>query len=233
MAWQHRDRARLTGDGSDRSGGRDVHVTFFGKGPETPAAARDQIAAAGDESPEQVSWLRQTHSSDVLEALPGLAGPGDALITDLHDLALAVVTADCVPVLLAGAGGVAAVHAGWRGIVGGIVAAAVSRFDRPPLIAWVGPAISAQAYEVGPDVASQIAAASSDAVVRDGPRGRPHADLPRAVRWQLERAGVAEVRDVGLCTHGRGDLLHSYRREGADAGRNVTLVWSRPADEPG
>jgi YfiH family protein len=140
------------------------------------------------------------------------------------------VTADCVPVLLGGGSRIAAVHAGWRGIAAGIVGAALTRLGVPgrELIAWLGPAIGACCYEVGDEVAREVAAASGSAVVADGPRGRPHLDLAAAVAAQLRRGGVEQLRTVDRCTRCDDGRLWSYRREGPEAGRNVAFVWLRP-----
>jgi hypothetical protein len=179
------------------------------------------------------AWLRQVHSATVVAARPGENGPGDALVTDRPGLAVAVVTADCVPILLAVRGGrsagrIAAVHAGWRGLAGRVLPAALERLDADggDVIAWIGPAIGPCCYEVGPEVAAEVAAAvSGTPVSRPGPRGRPHLDLVAAATAQLREHGVAESRIVGACTRCRGDRLWSYRRHGADAGRNLAVIW--------
>ena len=234
-----------------------VQVAFLGKGvPE--AAPEDFGRAVGGLLPAGVeaAWVRQIHSADVVEARdPGTCGPGDALATRRPGLGLTVVTADCVPVLLAGrvwspqgaADGnghlepqVAAVHAGWRGVASRIVDRAVELFVRqgaePPLSAWIGPAISGEVYEVGPEVAEKVADASDPSVVSLGPEGsggsggsgsREHVDLRRAVEIQLRRFGVEDVRHVDRCTY-RDESLWSYRRDGDGAGRNFAIVWMEP-----
>lgn len=206
---------------SDRFG--DVRVVFAGTGwPSDRASAVAALLPEGVTS----AWLDQIHSADVHEVgAPGCAGTGDAIVTHRRDLAVAVVTADCVPVLLAGAGQVAAVHAGWRGVVAEVVPAAVARFSEVPKIAWIGPAISGEVYEVSEDVAAQVVLVSSSEVQLPGRRGRPHVDLRRAVEIQLERLGVDEIRHRSECTVGRPEILWSYRRQGAEAGRNYSLIW--------
>ncbi len=140
-----------------------------------------------------------------------------------------MVTADCVPVLLAGEGRIAAAHAGWRGIAAGIVGAVVDRLAVAParLHAWIGPSIGRCCYEVGDDVAARVAEASDPAVVLLGSRYRPHLDLGAAVESQLKAAGVARVSAVRHCTRCDPERLWSYRREGPAAGRNVSFVWLR------
>jgi YfiH family protein len=152
------------------------------------------------------------------------------LVTVAVGLALSVITADCVPVLLATAEGhLAAIHAGWRGIAGGIVPVAARELPRDgqQVRAWIGPAIGPCCYEVEGDVARAVAEASSaEAVVPGAGRdGRPHLDLRLAVRHQLEREGFPSPRRLGPCTRCHPEWLHSYRGSGPAAGRNVAFIW--------
>jgi copper oxidase (laccase) domain-containing protein len=120
-----------------------VEVVFTGRGP---AGERDEVLRRIEPAAPGVAWAKQIHSARVLPAVePGLQGEGDALTTRNADLALCVVTADCVPILLAGPGGLAAVHAGWRGIAGGVLPETLAGVEGPLLewTAWVGPAIGA------------------------------------------------------------------------------------------
>jgi len=212
-----------------------VEVRFVGRGPEL---SRDETLAAVEDEAPPVAALRQVHSARVVEvSAAGSAGEGDALVSSTPGLALSVITADCVPVLLAAGDRLAAVHAGWRGVVAGVVPAAVERLLAPhddggvpagsAVRAWVGPAIGPCCYEVGPEVAAQVVAASASDVASDGPAGRPHLDMQRAVVAQLARAGVVDVRVIGPCTRCHSELLWSYRRDGARAGRNIAFVWRR------
>ncbi len=202
---------------SDRRG--DVEVRFTGRGP---AGERQEILARVEPDAPPVAWAKQIHSATVLPAHPGHCGEGDALFGDAPDLALSVVTADCVPVLLAGPNGLAAVHAGWRGLVGGVISATLERLGGAD-IAWIGPTIGPCCYEVGEEVAEQFPA---EAVV-PGPADRPHLDLVAVARQQLK--GVEEVRIVAICTKCAADRLYSYRREGKGVGRNVAFIWKRSA----
>jgi YfiH family protein len=172
--------------------------------------------------------MRQVHGATVLAAHAGACGEGDALVTTEAGLALVVVTADCVPILLAGSDRVAAVHAGWRGLVAGVIAAALEKFDDPGrVVAWIGPAIGPCCYEVGEEVAAPVVARSAALVRSTGPRGRPHLDLPLAAAIELSRRGVAQVRRLAVCTACHPGTLESYRREGAAAGRNLSSIWLR------
>jgi YfiH family protein len=202
-----------------------VSVVFTGRGP---AGERGEVLRRIAPEAPGVAWAKQIHSATVLAAQePGLQGEGDAVVTSRDGLALCVVTADCVPILLAGPGGLAAVHAGWRGIASGIVGVTLSGLDGPAKAwtAWVGPAIGSCCYEVGPEVAEQVLAQSDPAVARPGPAGKPHLDLHAAVRHQLAAAGVGEVVCVPECTRCEDGKLWSYRREGKRAGRNCGFIW--------
>lgn len=204
-----------------------VEIYFGGKGPDLPHEATLRHVLPGGVEP---SWLRQIHSATVLDADPGNNGPGDALVTQRRDLALSVVTADCVPVLLASDRGLAAVHAGWRGLAQSILPVACRRLAGAsgPVKAWIGPTIGRCCYEVGDEVARRVCAASTSTVIRVGPRGRPHLDLVAAARVQLEQCGEIQVVSVDVCTFCEEARLWSYRREGRGAGRNVSAIWRSP-----
>jgi len=209
----------------------DVEVRFAGRGP---AGERAEVLERIEPDAPPLAWAKQIHSAVALPAQAGFCGEGDALYTEEPGLALSVITADCVPVLVAGPGGIAAIHAGWRGIVGGIIPAALERMKGRPAewIAWVGPAIGACCYEVGDEVAAQVVAASGPEVAIPGPAGpagKPHLDLPGAARLQLARAGVGDVVVLPRCTRCDEATLWSYRREGKQAGRDVGFIWRRSA----
>jgi YfiH family protein len=182
--------------------------------------------------------LRQVHSAEVRLAsdATGTEPPaGDALVTARRGTAMAILTADCVPILVVApeSGGAAAVHAGWRGTLAGVLSAAIVRLmqetgaDPASLVAGVGPAIRSCCYEVGEEVESAFLARdpSAAACFRRATPGRPTLDLVAANAAQAARVGIAGPRflDAGLCTRCRSDLFHSYRAEGPGAGRIVTL----------
>lgn len=159
---------------------------------------------------------------------------GDALLSAQPGLACAVRVADCVPILIADArsGAVCAVHAGWRGAVAGIAAAAVDALRARPgageLLAAVGPHISAASFEIGDEVAAQIeAAAPGHGVIVRSPGQKPHADLRRLVTWQLHRAGVEQVDQVMGCTVLDPARFFSFRRDGARSGRHLAAIVPR------
>ncbi len=228
--------ARMTADRSPtESGGywawtevaQGAAVVFSGRGPAGGRASREEILARITGRRRPLAWARQVHSVRVLPARPGKCGDGDALVSGVEDVALSIVTADCVPVLLAGPAGIAAAHAGWRGIAGGVVGATVAAMAGDPasFIAWIGPAIGSCCYETGPDVAQQVAAASDPAIITPGPAGRPHLDLQLAVRRQLQAAGLRQIQVLPLCTRCEAASLHSYRRDGKAAGRNHAFIF--------
>lgn len=206
----------------DRGAGARVCFTGAAAGGELPAAI-----TAAEGSGIAAAWLRQVHGRAVVEAgaRAGACGEGDALVSGVAGLALAVVTADCVPVLVAGSGRIAAVHAGWRGLVAGVLGAALDRLPGPAAarVAWLGPAIGPCCFEVGEEVAGALAASTSeDVVLRPAGAVRPRVDLWRAAAVQL--AGrVGEIRRLALCTRCSSAGLHSFRRDGERAGRN--LAW--------
>lgn len=211
-------------------GSSSAEVLFLGRHAAGPAEGA--LDAAWPGASRALAAMRQVHGSTVLEGRPGGCGEGDALVTTTPGLALAVVTADCVPILLASAERVAAIHAGWRGLIAGVIAATLAKFEVPQRVtAWIGPAIGACCYEVGPEVALQVVARSSQAVCSPGPRGRPHLDLALAAASELNRSGVGEIRHLALCTACHPAVLESYRREGARAGRNRSLIRLRAAAE--
>ncbi len=202
-----------------------IAVRFTGRGPRGERA--ETLRAIG-EADSAASWARQVHGATLLAARPGSCGEGDALFTADSGLALSIATADCVPVLLASPAGIAAVHAGWRGLVQGVLAPAVGALGDPGAVhAWIGPAIGLCCYEVGDEVASAVTAASGADVAQPGPRGRPHLDLAAAARVQLESAGVASIDLLVSCTQ-CDERLWSYRRDGAGAGRNLAFIWRAP-----
>jgi purine-nucleoside/S-methyl-5'-thioadenosine phosphorylase / adenosine deaminase len=209
----------------DRRGA--VEVRFVGRGP---AGEREEVLSRIEPGAPPVAWARQVHSARALPARRGECGEGDALFTREAGLALAIATADCVPVLLAGPEGLAAAHAGWRGLADGVLAAAMAALGGRPAewTAWIGPAIGACCYEVGYEVAARVAAASAPEIVTPGPAGRPHLDLPGAAWRQLAAAGVGEVFCLPRCTRCDSERLASYRREGKGAGRNLAFIWKRP-----
>ena len=185
--------------------------------------------------------LRQVHGRVIVNAAPGNARPpvADGVIRVARHGGNAPVpairTADCVAVLLVdrGAGAVAALHAGWRGVAAGIGASAVGRFadegvDAASLVVAQGPAILGCCYEVGEEVVGALSAACGEpgAYVARGPSGRTTVDLHAALHAQLVAAGVSatSIHAAPWCTRCRTDLFFSFRSEGKAAGRLMAAV---------
>lgn len=187
-----------------------------------------------DES--RVTVLHQVHGATVVrvEAPTGWAVPfaeADGAYTTERDVVLAVRVADCVPVLLAGPGVVGVAHAGWRGVTGGVVpelvrAMVATGVAATGLAAAIGPCIHPDAFEVGPEVVDELAAAGiprSVAVHHVGPRGRPQVDLVACVAHQLREAGVTRIGVVDRCT-ATDPELYSHRRDGPETGRSAGVI---------
>lgn len=224
---------------TDRQGGVSVgpHATLnlgkrWGDDPAAVAENLRRVAAEAGFRPGELRTIRQVHGRAAVRASQiGEGTEGDALWARASDgpVVVGVLTADCVPVLLADRAGtaVAAVHSGWRGtvldIAGATVAAlAADGVDPGELVAAIGPCIEVGAFEVGEEVAAQFA---PELVRRElGPR--PHVDLVAAVRAQLERAGVPKdsIERVGGCTVSDPERYFSYRRDGAGIGQMLAFV---------
>ena len=202
-----------------------LSVRFVGRG--STVDRKTLLRSISAQSPDRLAWARQIHSDRILEAKEGCCGAGDALQTTRTNLALAVATADCVPVVIASDTAFAVVHAGWRGVASRIpVKTAAAMHSEPErLSAWIGPAIGVCCYEVGFDVAEEIAAASTPEIIRNRPGSRPKVDLSQAIQWQLLDSGVERIEIVDCCTYCNEEWLWSYRRDGESAGRNLTFAW--------
>ncbi|HHH10743.1 MAG TPA: peptidoglycan editing factor PgeF [Sorangium sp.] len=197
-------------------------------------------------APQRLYYLSQVHGSDSLRLTSDLdaaavrAHEGDITYSDDAAVACGVRMADCAPVLLADrrTGAVAAVHSGWRGTVKGAAAAGVKVLREliggvGDVVAAVGPHIEVCCFEVGADVAAQIAAAAPEVdgvVVERQPR--PHVDLRRVIAAQLRRVGVVQVEQVRGCTMCDGARYHSFRRAGAVSGRMLAAIVPRAAGAP-
>ncbi|MBA2442976.1 MAG: laccase domain-containing protein [Rubrobacter sp.] len=172
------------------------------------------------------AWVRQVAGDRVLRvAGSGLAGEGDALVTESPGLPLVVAVADCLPVAVVGEREVAMAHSGWRGTLAGVAGNAVREMDEDPadLRAYIGPGIRECCYEVSEDIAEGFADRFGPEVVS----GR-NVSLPGSVARDLEDSGVGEVNDLGLCTGCRTDLFYSHRMEGPRTGRNLAAVQRLP-----
>ncbi|MDX2055561.1 MAG: peptidoglycan editing factor PgeF [Polyangiaceae bacterium] len=190
---------------------------------------------------ESLCHLNQVHGRGVVQLAEQAVRSatatldGDALISECASVACAVRTADCVPILVADveSGAVAAIHAGWRGIVAGVVESALQNLKRltvngGQLVAAVGPHISLAAFEISDDVAQALESASSaNGVVDRISFPKPHADLRKIVHAQLATNGVTEIDDVLGCTLLEPDRFFSFRRSGVRSGRHLSAIVAR------
>lgn len=184
--------------------------------------------------PDEPLWLAQVHGTDVVEhrgAAPGRAPRADASFASVPGRVCAVMTADCLPVVLVDRAGtrVAVAHAGWRGLVNGVLEATITALRVPPqeLLAWLGPAIAQPAFEVGGEVRDAFVAkhVAHAAAFERNAHGRYQADLYLLARQTLALAGVTDVSGGGRCTYAEPQEFFSFRRDGGRTGRMATLAW--------
>jgi polyphenol oxidase len=180
--------------------------------------------------PQEPVWLEQVHGATVANLDVSAGGRADASIVRTAGRVCAIQVADCMPVLFADREGaaIAAAHAGWRGLAGGVLEATVEALAVPAerLLAWLGPAIGPAGFEVGLDV--------RDAFTRDDPgaaaafapnvRGKWHCDLAALARRRLARLGIRDVSGGEWCTWSDASRFFSYRRDG-QCGRMAALIW--------
>jgi len=194
-------------------------------------------------------WLSQVHAADIARVDRGnvadlLVSPpmADAAVTRAPGVVLGVRTADCLPVLFADRAGtvVGAAHAGWRGLAAGVLEATMRAMDAPPreIVAWLGPAIGPQMFEVGADVFAAFCGPDPGTASFFAPHGDEKwlaadrdekwlADLYGLARYRLGRAGIGAVAGGGHCTMTEADRFFSWRRD-KDTGRMATLIWLGP-----
>jgi YfiH family protein len=224
---------------TDRNGGTSegafATLNLGRKWGDDPACVDENLARVGEAAgfrPTDLLLVHQVHGTRVLRARDLRPdSEADALWLHREDGhgVVGVLTADCVPLLLADTAHtvVAAVHSGWRGAVAGVVPAAVSTLaalgvEPASLRAAIGPCIEWRAFEVGPEVAARF---PERHVRRDG-LPRPHVDLVGVVREQLEEAGVLRscIEHVGGCTHATPERYFSYRRDGPRTGQHLAFI---------
>lgn len=181
--------------------------------------------------PSNPQWLHQVHGTDVARIdNPFQAEPlADASVTSKRQQVLAVLTADCLPVLFCNAAGteIAAAHAGWRGLAAGVLEETVAAMHSAPetVMAWLGPAAGAERYEIGEEVRQAFLAADAQAVSAFTPTRPGHflIDLYALARIRLQKTGLASIHGGGFCT--LSDIrFYSHRRE-QRTGRMATVIW--------
>ncbi len=206
-----------------------------------PADVQENRARVAARIGQPVSWLTQVHGCGVFEA-DGARAAGmspssleaDAQILTRPGLALAVLVADCLPVLLADRRGrvIGAAHAGWRGLAGGVLEATVARMlphaGAGDLVAWLGPCIGPTAFEVGDEVRTAFVEQDAQAAAAFVPSGQPGkwlADLPALARRRLQALGIGQIVGGELCTYRDPARFWSYRRDKGRCGRMAGLIW--------
>lgn len=207
-----------------------------GDDPELVRANRALLRAAA-ELPGEPLWLEQVHGVEVVEHRGDNEAAvlrADAAVAFTPGRVCVVMTADCLPVVFADLAGtrVGIAHAGWRGLVGGVLEATIAALQVPPdrLVAWLGPAIGPSAFEVGAEVRAAFIARDAEhetAFVRNA-TGRFQADLYRLARQAMRRAGLTSVTGGGRCTSSEASEFFSFRRDGGRTGRMATLAWLEP-----
>ena len=226
---------------SHGSGGMDHFnlATHVGDAPEHVQARRALLQQTLN-LPAAVPWLNQVHGVDVFchatrDEFPVTPPTADACVAIGRDAAVcAVLTADCLPVLLCTQSGraIAAVHAGWRGLLAGVIEAAISKMGTSePISAYIGPAIGAQAFEVGAEVHAAFLAENSANASYFIPvaGGKFLADLAALARVRLKRAGVDEVLLSARCTVAESSIFYSHRAGQGSVGRFASLIWRNSA----
>lgn len=186
-----------------------------------------------------ICWLQQVHGVDLVEASPAnLQVQADASYAQIAKQVCAVMTADCLPVLFCDLDGtqVASAHAGWRGLVNGVLLKTLAKFDRADnVIAWMGPAISQAHFEVGQEV-KEAFAEYPQAIMPSERDGHFLIDLYEVARQQLLNAGINAVYGGQYCSYEQEDLWFSYRRathqqvDQSATGRMVSCIWLESAE---
>ncbi|MGE5470864.1 MAG: peptidoglycan editing factor PgeF [Bacteroidota bacterium] len=181
--------------------------------------------------PGEPLWLEQVHGTAVADADSSAGRPqADAAIARQAGKVCAVMTADCLPVLFCDRAGtvVAAAHAGWRGLLAGVLETSLAKMAVPPgeILAWLGPAIGPASFEVGDEVRAAFVAhdPAATAAFRAHRSGKWLADIYTLARQRLDDAGVTSISGGGLCTVSDARRFFSYRRDGV-TGRMATLIW--------
>lgn len=185
--------------------------------------------------PAPPCWLEQTHGTHVVNAALSSHSPpdADASFSTEANTVCAVMTADCLPVLFTDMQGscIAAAHAGWRGLANGVLEATLATMpaDKQHIMAWLGPAIGPNAFEVGKEVVTAFCATHAEAreAFRENRPGHYLADIYRLAKIRLNACGVSQIHGGKHCTHIETERFYSYRRDG-QTGRMASLIWMDP-----
>lgn len=182
--------------------------------------------------PEKPFWINQTHSAIAIEAIEGNQHQtADASFTSAIHRVCIVLTADCLPILICNQQGtqVAAIHAGWRGLASGIIETTLQSLSDSGenLLAWLGPAIGPQKFEVGNDVLHAFTSKQPEALAAFNPVSQDKwlADLYQLATLRLKSFGITHIYGGSYCTYTQPDLFFSYRRDQGKTGRMASLIW--------
>jgi YfiH family protein len=206
-----------------------------GDDPAAVAANRQSLQTRAG-LPAVPLWLSQVHGTRCVNAAQAQPGDeADAVMAQAPGLVCAIMTADCLPLLLCDRAGsrVGAAHAGWRGLLDGVIESTLAALDCPPgeVLAWLGPAIGPRAFEVGPEVRAAFItedpAAATAFTPKNGPTEKWLCDIYALARLRLARAGVTAVYGGEHCTYTEKEDFFSYRRDGT-TGRMASLIWLQP-----
>lgn len=199
-----------------------------GDDPLVVAANRQRLSAF---VPSEPVWMHQVHGTNVIDAAQaGCLPEADGAFASAPDTVCCVMTADCLPVLLCDRAGtvVAAAHAGWRGLLHGVIEATIANMRVPSdeLLAWLGPAIGPQAFEVGSEVRESFMNVHGNAkhAFAPQPNGKWLADIYLLARQRLQGAGVTQIYGGEFCTYSDAARFFSYRRDRV-TGRMASLIW--------
>lgn len=182
--------------------------------------------------PSEPIWLKQTHSTIALEATPAhMDTVGDASFSHQPKHICLVLTADCMPLLICNKSGthVAAIHAGWRGLAGGIIENTLASLNQPAedLLVWMGPTIGPTKFEVGHDVYTAFTEHHQEAKSAFSPHASNKwmANLYHLAKLRLQDKGIKHIYGGQFCTYTQEDLFYSYRRDQGHTGRMASLIW--------
>lgn len=202
-----------------------ARVAFSTRSAGSVKRSHDPLAEALGLAPERIATARQVHSAELIVhgAEPSPPAEADGHVLSAPGPAALVLAADCLPVAVAGSGGVAMLHCGWRGLRAGIVARGAAAVEATDAV--IGPGIGPCCYEVGDEV---LAAFSP---LGEGVAAGRMLDLAEVARRLLRQAAVERIDSAGLCTRCDADRFFSYRREGERAGRQAGIAWLDPHGE--
>jgi YfiH family protein len=225
-----------------RNGGLSVHpyasLNLGGHVNDDPLAVAANRQLLSPFLPSEPVWVNQVHGTRVIDAAQsGCLEDADASFANIANVVCVTMTADCLPVLLCDRSGsvVATVHAGWRGLCDGVIEAAITSMavQPPDILAWLGPAIGPQAFEVGPEVRQQFIDQEAEAEIAFSALGNKWlCDIYAIAQQRLRKAGVSQIYGGGInenfCTYTDKARFFSYRRDQI-TGRMASLIWLQPA----